>query len=80
MLLRGANGVGYTAYNDNVIRDFARLAVRTGLDVFRVFDSLNFLPNLQAGISAVGEAGGVVEGTMCYTGCVSDQDSVYNLE
>ncbi|MEZ5987605.1 MAG: pyruvate carboxylase [Planctomycetota bacterium] len=72
MLLRGANAVGYTSYPDNVVRRFVREAKDRGVDVFRVFDSLNYLENLALGIDAVGEAGGVVEAAICYTGDVSD--------
>ena len=52
MLLRGANGVGYTNYPDNVVFKFCDLAVQAGMDVFRVFDSLNYLPNIQLGKEA----------------------------
>ena len=72
MLLRGANAVGYTSYPDDVVRRFARLAHARGVDVFRIFDALNDLENLKVGIDAVGEAGGVVEAALCYTGDVSD--------
>jgi len=72
MLLRGANGVGYTSYPDNVVFKFCELAVEAGMDVFRVFDSLNYLPNLQVGMEAVGNAGGVVEAAISYTGDISD--------
>ena len=72
MLLRGANAVGYTSYPDNVIYKFCELAVDTGMDVFRVFDSLNYLPNLQVGMDAVGKAGGVVEAAISYTGDITD--------
>jgi pyruvate carboxylase len=72
MLLRGANAVGYTNYPDNVVRRFVRTAAERGIDVFRVFDCLNYLPNLELGIDAVGEAGGVVEACLCYTGDVGD--------
>ena len=72
MLLRGANAVGYTSYPDNVIYKFCELAVETGMDVFRVFDSLNYLPNLQVGMDAVGKAGGVVEAAISYTGDITD--------
>eukprot|EP00953_Heterococcus_sp_UTEX-ZZ885_P031634 16585-Heterococcus_DN1.PRE.1 len=61
MLLRGANAVGYTSYPDNVIYKFCEQAQKSGMDVFRVFDSLNYLPNMQLGIDAVGSAGGIVE-------------------
>ncbi|RKP34990.1 pyruvate carboxylase [Dimargaris cristalligena] len=72
MLLRGANAVGYTSYPDNVIYDFCEKARKHGIDVFRVFDSLNYFENLKLGIDAVRAAGGIVEGTVCYTGDVSD--------
>lgn len=72
MLLRGSNAVGYTSYPDNVVRRFIELACREGIDVFRVFDSLNDLENLKFACDVVGEAGGVVEASICYTGDVSD--------
>ncbi|XP_076642747.1 pyruvate carboxylase isoform X1 [Halictus rubicundus] len=72
MLLRGANAVGYTNYPDNVVFKFCELAVQTGMDVFRVFDSLNYLPNLLVGMEAAGKAGGIVEAAISYTGDVSD--------
>jgi len=81
MLLRGANAVGYTSYPDNVVFEFCRLAQQHGMDVFRVFDSLNYLENMRLGIDAVGQAGGIIEATVCYTGDVSDPDKgMYNLE
>ncbi|CAG9823041.1 unnamed protein product [Phaedon cochleariae] len=72
MLLRGANAVGYTNYPDNVVFKFCELAVQTGMDVFRVFDSLNYLPNLIVGMDAAGKAGGIVEAVIAYSGDVSD--------
>ena len=72
MLLRGANGVGYTNYPDNGIFKFCDVSVRHGMDVFRVFDSLNYVDNLKLGIDAVGAAGGVVEAAISYTGDISD--------
>nr|ARI45073.1 pyruvate carboxylase [Leptinotarsa decemlineata] len=72
MLLRGANAVGYTNYPDNVVFKFCELAVQTGMDVFRVFDSLNYLPNLIVGMEAAGKAGGIVEAAISYSGDVSD--------
>ncbi|CAH0625321.1 unnamed protein product [Chrysodeixis includens] len=72
MLLRGANAVGYTNYPDNVVFKFCDMAVKNGMDVFRVFDSLNYLPNLILGMDAAGKAGGVVEAAISYTGDVSD--------
>ncbi|XP_069360089.1 pyruvate carboxylase, mitochondrial isoform X2 [Maniola hyperantus] len=72
MLLRGANAVGYTNYPDNVVYKFCDMAVKTGMDIFRVFDSLNYLPNLILGMDAAGKAGGVIEAAISYTGDVSD--------
>ncbi|MEM6789166.1 MAG: pyruvate carboxylase [Myxococcota bacterium] len=72
MLLRGANAVGYTNYPDNVVRRFCRAAHDHGLDIFRIFDALNYLENMKLGIDAVGEAGGVIEACICYTGDVAD--------
>lgn len=81
MLLRGANAVGYTNYADNVVYKFCKQAQASGVDVFRVFDSLNYLENLKLGVDAVGTAGGFVEGTMSYTGDVADPTKgKYNLE
>ncbi|MCY1068903.1 pyruvate carboxylase [Nannocystis sp. RBIL2] len=72
MLLRGANAVGYTNYPDNVVRRFVRLSAERGVDVFRIFDCLNYTENLKLGVDAVGEAGGVIEAALCYTGDVAD--------
>ncbi|XP_063538259.1 pyruvate carboxylase, mitochondrial [Cydia strobilella] len=72
MLLRGANAVGYTNYPDNVVYKFCEMSVKAGMDIFRVFDSLNYLPNLILGMDAAGKAGGVVEAAISYTGDVSD--------
>ncbi len=62
MLLRGVNAVGYTSYPDNVVTKFVVEAKKSGIDIFRVFDSLNYLDNLKFGLDAVHAAGGVVEG------------------
>lgn len=72
MLLRGANAVGYTNYPDNVVFKFCELAVQSGMDVFRVFDSLNYLPNLIVGMDAAGKAGGIVEAAISYSGDISN--------
>jgi len=72
MLLRGANAVGYTNYPDNLVYEFCDLAVKTGMDIFRVFDSLNYVPNMILGMDAAGKAGGVIEAAISYTGDVSD--------
>ncbi len=72
MLLRGANAVGYTNYADNVLRHFVQQAAAQGMDVFRVFDSLNWVDNMRVAMDAVIETGALCEGTMCYTGDVLD--------
>ena len=81
-LIRGANAVGYTSYPDNAIYEFSKRAVENGLDIFRVFDSLNNLDSLKLGMHAAKVAGGVVEGTICYTGDVADpsRHPKYTLE
>jgi pyruvate carboxylase len=72
MLLRGANGVGYTTYPDNVVKGFVAQAAKTGVDVFRVFDSLNWVENMRVAMDAVNEAGRICEGAICYTGDILD--------
>lgn len=72
MLLRGANTVGYTNYPDNVVREFVRLSAQGGIDVFRIFDSLNWLPGMEIAIDEALKQNKFVEGTICYTGDVSD--------
>ncbi|WP_298493718.1 pyruvate carboxylase [uncultured Maritimibacter sp.] len=81
MLLRASNGVGYTNYPDNVVEEFVRQAAETGVDVFRVFDSLNWVENMRVAMEAVGKNGKVIEGTICYTGNVLDPDrSKYDIK
>ncbi|KAG5645730.1 hypothetical protein DXG03_005426 [Asterophora parasitica] len=87
-LVRGANGVGYTSYPDNAIYDFSKKAVENGLDIFRVFDSLNYigtflrvLNKMRLGIDAAKKAGGVVEAVVCYSGDVaSPKETKYTLK
>ena len=74
MLLRGANGVGYTNYPDNVVRHFIAQAAQGGVDLFRIFDCLNWVENMRVAIDAVCEAGKIAEGAICYTGDVLDPD------
>ena len=74
MLLRGANGVGYTNYPDNVVRFFVREAAKGGVDLFRIFDCLNWVENMRVSIDAVREAGKLAEGAICYTGDILDPD------
>jgi pyruvate carboxylase len=73
MLFRGANAVGYTSYPDNVVAGFVRHAAASGMDIFRVFDSLNYLPNLRVAMEAVQETHGVCEAAVCYTGDILDE-------
>ena len=73
MLLRGANGVGYTNYPDNVVRHFIAQAA-PGIDIFRIFDCLNWVENMRVAIDAVNEGGKVAQGALCYTGDILDQD------
>ena len=68
MLLRGANGVGYKNYPDNVVRHFVREAAAGGIDLFRVFDCLNWVENMRVAMDAVREEGRLCEATICYTG------------
>ena len=72
MLLRGANAVGYASYPDNVIQEFVREAYTQGIDIFRIFDSLNSIENMRVAIDAVLETGGVCEPAICYTGDILD--------
>ncbi|KAF9648897.1 pyruvate carboxylase [Thelephora ganbajun] len=80
-LVRGANGVGYTSYPDNAIYDFSKKAVENGLDIFRVFDSLNYIENMRLGIDAAKKAGGVVEAAVCYSGDIANpRKTKYTLQ
>jgi pyruvate carboxylase len=72
MLLRGANGVGYTNYPDNVVRDFVDQAALAGMDLFRIFDCLNWIENMRVAIDAVLRSGKLAEGAICYTGDILD--------
>ena len=73
MLLRGANAVGYASYPDNVIQEFVREASAQGIDIFRIFDSLNSIENMRVAIDAVLATGGVCEPAICYTGDILDK-------
>ncbi len=80
MLLRGANGVGYTNYPDNVVRFFVRQAADAGIDLFRVFDCLNWVENMRVAMDEVCAAGKICEAAICYTGDINDPArSKYNL-
>lgn len=73
MLFRGSNAVGYTNYPDNVVRGFIKHSAQNGMDIFRIFDSLNYLPNLTEAMAAVREeTQSLCEGTICYTGNILD--------
>ncbi|MBK1687351.1 pyruvate carboxylase [Rubrivivax gelatinosus] len=72
MLLRGSNAVGYTNYADNVVQQFVRTAAKEGTDLFRVFDSLNWVENMRVAIDAVLDTGALCEGAICYTGDLFD--------
>ncbi|HLH02580.1 MAG TPA: pyruvate carboxylase [Bryobacteraceae bacterium] len=81
MLLRASNAVGYTAYPDNVVREFIREAAAQGIDIFRIFDSLNWMPNMQVAVEATLETGRVCEAAICYTGDILDpKREKYSLE
>jgi pyruvate carboxylase len=73
MLLRGANAVGYASYPDNVIIEFVREAHAQGIDIFRIFDSLNSIENMRVSIDAALETGAVCEAAICYTGDILDK-------
>ncbi len=73
MLFRGSNAVGYSNYPDNVVAGFVKHAADSGMDIFRIFDSLNYLPNMKVAMEAVREHGkAICEGTVCYTGDIND--------
>ncbi|MBW9149935.1 pyruvate carboxylase [Clostridium sp. CM028] len=81
MLLRGANAVGYKNYPDNVIREFIKESADTGIDVFRIFDSLNWLKGMEVSIDEVIKSGKVAEACICYTGDIlNDKKDKYNLD
>ncbi|MBU5251730.1 pyruvate carboxylase [Lysinibacillus capsici] len=72
MLLRGANAVGYTNYPDNLIREFIAESASSGIDVFRIFDSLNWIKGMEVAIDAVCQSGKIAEAAICYTGDILD--------
>ncbi|OEJ89356.1 Pyruvate carboxylase 2 [Hanseniaspora uvarum] len=80
MLLRGANGVAYASLPDNAIEHFVKQAKDNGVDIFRVFDSLNDIEQLSVGVKAARKAGGVVEATICYSGDMLQKGKKYNLD
>lgn len=82
MLIRGANGVGYTAYPDNLIEKFVEMSWEKGVDIFRIFDSLNWMENIAPCIDMVRKrTKGIAEGALCYTGDILDGSKTkYNLD
>lgn len=72
MLFRGSNAVGYQNYPDNVIEEFIKESARQGIDVFRIFDSLNWLPQMEKSIQAVRDTGKIAEAAICYTADIND--------
>jgi pyruvate carboxylase len=74
MLLRGANAVGYTTYPDNVVSGFVKEAAARGIDIFRIFDSLNWPDQMQVAIDSVREAGAIAEVAICYTGDILEPE------
>lgn len=82
MLFRGSNAVGYSNYPDNVVAGFVKHAADSGMDIFRIFDSLNYLPNMQVAMEAVREHGkSVCEAAVCYTGDITNPDRAkYSLK
>ncbi len=81
MLFRASNGVGYKNYPDNVIEEFIKQSAEQGIDVFRIFDSLNWVENMKPSISTALETGKIVEASICYTGDILDPTkNKYNLE
>ncbi len=73
MLFRGANAVGYSSYPDNVVAGFVKHAAEAGMDIFRIFDSLNYLPNLRVAMEAVQGTPALCEAAICYTGDILDE-------
>ena len=81
MLLRSANAVGYTNYPDNVVRYFVQQSAAAGIDLFRVFDSLNWVENMRVAIDAVRESGRLCEAALCYSGNLSSpHERKYTLD
>ncbi len=81
MLLRGSNAVGYTSYPDNVVKAFVKESAQAGIDLFRVFDSLNWVPNMEVALEAVRDSGMLCEAAICYTGDIlNPARPKYNLK
>lgn len=81
MLFRGSNAVGYSNYPDNVLVEFIKESAKQGIDVFRIFDSLNWIPQMEKSIQAVRDTGKIAEAAICYTGDINDPARAkYNVE
>lgn len=81
MLIRGANAVGYKNYPDNVIREFVKVAADSGIDVFRIFDALNWIPGMEVALDETLNQGKLAEACLCYTGDILDDTRTkYNLD
>jgi pyruvate carboxylase len=81
MLFRASNAVGYASYPDNIVREFCKEAAEAGMDIFRIFDSLNWVPNMKVAMEAVLKAGGLCEPAICYTGDIlNPARNKYNLQ
>ncbi len=81
MLLRASNAVGYTNYPDNIVKAFVKEAAAAGIDVFRVFDCLNWVPNMKVAMDAVRETGAICEAAICYTGDITNPNRTkYDLK
>ncbi|PTY77041.1 pyruvate carboxylase [Heyndrickxia sporothermodurans] len=81
MLFRGSNAVGYKNYPDNIIREFAKLSADAGIDIFRIFDSLNWVKGMEVAIDAVRQTGKIAEASICYTGDINDPfRTKYNIQ
>jgi pyruvate carboxylase len=81
MLFRASNAVGYSSYPDNVVREFCAEARQAGMDIFRIFDALNWVPNMKVAMEAVQKVGGICEPAICYTGDILNPErSKYDLK
>ena len=81
MLLRASNAVGYSNYPDNVVKEFIQVSAGRGIDVFRIFDSLNWMENMKMPVEEALKTGKIVEGAICYTGDISNpNETKYTLD
>ncbi|WP_028392982.1 pyruvate carboxylase [Bacillus cihuensis] len=81
MLLRASNAVGYKNYPDNVIEEFVQKSSQAGIDVYRIFDSLNWVKGMEVAIDAVRQSGKIAEAAICYTGDINDPTRVkYSID